>query len=110
MEKLCYVTQISLTGKNSYLSCPLCKRKVTEEENGTCSSEKCGKPYQKDFKLKMPEFLDRQLKVTVTAKKETYNGVERVKYGVNKAILDIDYAHEAAVIGKQLEMLIGSMK
>ena len=84
---------------------------LTSEIDGhVLTADEYVKLNEEDFKLKMPEFLDRQLKVTVTAKKETYNGVERVKYGVNKAILDIDYAHEAAVIGKQLEMLIGSMK
>lgn len=120
MEKVCYLTQISLTSKNYYLSCPYCKRKVFDEENSSCPAEKCQKSYsrakyryllnvslsdevetiwataydeaaetiltshidghiltadefvqipEEDVKLMLPAFLDRQMKVTVVAKK-----------------------------------------
>ena len=55
-----------------------------------------------DFKQLMPQFLDREIKVTVNAKKETYNGIDRVKFGVNRAILNIDYGQESAILEKQI--------
>jgi hypothetical protein len=54
------------------------------------------------MKLRIPGFLDRQMKVTVVAKKESYNNQERIKYGVNKAVLDIDYEAEANNLSKQI--------
>lgn len=44
----------------------------------------------------------------MTAKKETYNGVDRVKFSINKAVLNIDYAQESAMLAKQIELLKGS--
>lgn len=47
IEKLCYLSQVATGSKSYYLSCPFCKKKVVEEENGQCLSDKCGKAYQK---------------------------------------------------------------
>lgn len=46
-EKVCYLTNITVSSKSTYLSCPTCKKKVTDEYNGTCPSDKCGKAYLK---------------------------------------------------------------
>lgn len=74
------------------------------------TADEFAKMNEDDLKMRMSEFLDREVKVTITAKKETYNNMERVKYSVNKAIVDIDYLHESAVIAKQIELLKQSLQ
>lgn len=53
----------------------------------------------------MSEYLEREMKVTITAKKETYNGTERVKFGISKAAINLDYSAESAFLDKQIDYL-----
>jgi hypothetical protein len=81
---------------------------TSDIDNHVLTADEYAKMNEEDFKELLPQFLDREIKVTMTAKKETYNGVDRVKFSINKAVLDIDYAQESAMLAKQIELLKGS--
>jgi hypothetical protein len=82
---------------------------TSDIDNHVLTADEYAKMNEDDFKELLPQFLDREIKVTMTAKKETYNGVDRVKFSINKAVLDIDYAQESAMLIKQIELLKSSM-
>ncbi len=82
---------------------------TSDIDNHVLTADEYAKMNEDDFKELLPQFLDREIKVTMTAKKETYNGVDRVKFSINKAVLDIDYAQESAMLVKQIELLKSSM-
>ncbi len=43
IQKVCYISAITSSSKNYYLSCPNCKKKVIDEIDGKC--DKCLKIY-----------------------------------------------------------------
>ena len=80
---------------------------TSDIDNHVLTADEYAKMNEDDFKELLPQFLDREIKVAMTAKKETYNGVDRVKFSINKAVITIDYAQELAVLAKQIELLKG---
>jgi hypothetical protein len=58
---VCFITAIRHTGKNFYIGCPKCKKKVAEVEGATCVH--CGTVYsQAQFRyvlsLSLADYLD----------------------------------------------------